>query len=63
MIHDDLDSLTSTTFQITPTRLILALLAWILLIGAGCTLVFRWTSSPPESQPYSAPLRTRPPSS
>ena len=62
MIRDDLDSLFSQDFHIRPARLIFALLLWSLLIGGGCALIFRWTTTPPGEQPYSLPLRTRPPS-
>jgi hypothetical protein len=61
MIRDDLDSLFTEPYRVSLPRLILALLLWGLLIGAGCTRVLRWTSTPPEDQPYSRPLRTRPP--
>lgn len=53
--------LLSETHTIRALPLLLALALWMLLVGAGCALVFRWTAHPPEAQPYSAPLRTRPP--
>lgn len=48
-------------YQIPLWRLWWGIVLLILLILAGCTLVFRWTSTRPEDTGYSQPLRTRPP--
>jgi hypothetical protein len=66
MIRDDLDTLglpdaLERPYRFTPWRLWLLTVLIVLCTLAGLVLVFRWTSTPPEQQPYSAPLRTRPP--
>ena len=61
MIRDDLDSLYHREYRISLWRLWCAIVLLVLLTLGGCTLVLRWTSTPPEDQPFSLPLRTRPP--
>ena len=60
MIRDDLDSMPEFTYRVSPIRLIALVLIFMLLIGVTCVLVFRWTETPPEQQPYAKPIRTRP---
>lgn len=72
MIRDDLDRLdgippppndpwTQPVLQLHWRMLVVIVLLYMLLIGLSCAMIFRWTNVPPEDQPYSAPIRTRPP--
>ena len=63
MIRDDLDSIFADgqrLYAFSLGQILVALAAWMLLIGVACMLVFRWTSTPPETQPYAPPIRSVP---
>ena len=60
MIRDDLDSMPEFVYRASPLRIIAALLTFMLFVGVLCALIFRWTETPPEQQPYAEPIRTRP---
>jgi len=61
MIRDDLDSLYHTPYRLSLWRLWLVIVLLVCLTLGGCALVFRWTTHDLSEVPYSAPLRTRPP--
>lgn len=47
------------TYRITPRWLCGVILGWMLIVTAGCAVIFRWTSTPADKTEYSRPLRTR----
>ena len=44
-----------------PYRLLAVLVLYLLMLGACGWWVTRWADYPPDAQPYTKPLRTRPP--
>ena len=44
-----------------PYRLFLVIVLYLCLLGGCGWYLTRWASSPPDQQPYTRPLRTRPP--